>query len=139
MTASIVLIIIFWGIFGLVERLALFYGSPLQTIFAFLAWTALIFLPLTVLILWGKEGKNSFKISKWVWFWTFIAVLSDLLAILALRFALLRSPAGIVIAATAVYPIITIILSAIFLKEKISKWQYGGVGIVCLGLFLLSL
>jgi transporter family protein len=139
MRLFVALIIIFWGCWNLFEKIALFYGTPWQTIFAFLIWTALLFLPFTIVALFKKQGKNGFKISKLVWFWIFLAVFTDLVALLAFRYSLLMGSTGIVVAATSVYPIVTIILSAIFLKEKISKWQYLGVGIVCLGLFLLSL
>ncbi len=139
MTFLMVLMVLFWGIWGFAEKLALFYGSPWQTLFAFLIWTAIIFLPFTIAMLWKKQGRSGFKINSRVWFWIFLAVLTDLIAVLALRYALLKNPTGIVIAVTAIYPIITVILSVFFLKERISKWQYFGIGIVCLGLFLLSI
>jgi len=135
----VILIVLFWGIWGFVEKLALFNGTPWQTLFAFLFWTALFFLPFTIIMLYRKQGWNGFKISRKVWFWIFFAVITDLLAVLAFRYALLKGPTGIIIAVTAVYPLVTVLLSRIFLKEKISKLQYTGVGIVCLGLFLLSL
>lgn len=139
MALLIILIIFFWGAWGLIEKIALFSGSPWQTLFAFLVWTAVLFLPFTVVMLWKKQGRKGFKISRWVWFWIFLAVSTNLIAVLILRYALLKNPAGIVIAVTAVYPIITVMLSVVFLNEKISKWQYFGIGIVCLGLFLLTI
>lgn len=139
MTLLITLIVFFWGIWGFVEKLALFYGSPWQTLFSFLVWTAALFLPFTVIMLFKKQGRAGFKINHWVWIWIFLAVSTDLLAVLALRYAFLAGSTGIVMAVTAIYPIITAILSVMFLKEKISKWQYLGIGIVCLGLFLLSI
>jgi len=138
MAFLIILIVFFWGIWGFVEKFALFYGSPWQTMFAFLVCTAVLFLPFTVIMLLKKQGRVGFKINHWVWIWIFLAVFTDLLAVLALRFAFLNGATGIVIAVTAIYPIITAILSVMFLNEKISKWQYFGIGIVCLGLFLLS-
>ncbi len=139
MAILIILIIVFWGIWGFAEKVALLSGSPWQTLFAFLFWTAVFFLPFTVIMLWKKQGRGGFKILPPIWIWIFVAVLSDLVAVLALRYALLKGPTGVVIAVTAVYPIITVALSVFFLKEKISKWQYIGILIVCSGLFLLSL
>lgn len=139
MAFLITLIIIFWGIWGFAEKIALLNGLPLQTLFAFLVWTAILFLPFTIIMLWKKQGKTGFKISKGVWLWIFFAVITDLAAVFALRYALLESSTGIVIATTAIYPIITAILSVIFLKEKLSKWQYAGILTVCVGLFLLSI
>jgi len=138
MAVLIISIIIFWGVWGFFEKLALLSGSPWQTLFAFLFWTAVLFLPFTILMLWKKQGRAGFKIVPSVWAWIFIAVLSDLVAVLALRYALLSGPTGIVIAVTAIYPIVTALLSVIFLKEKISRWQYLGIIIICVGLFLLS-
>ncbi len=139
MWVLIALIIIFWGAVGFVEKLALLSGAPWQTLFAFLFWTALLFSPFAIIMLYKKQGWNGFKISRRVWFWIFFAVITDLLAVSAFRYALLKGPTGIVVAVTAIYPLITVFLSRIFLKEKISKWQYTGVMILCLGLFLLSL
>jgi transporter family protein len=139
MWVLVILIVLFWGVWGFVEKLALLSGTPWQTLFTFLFWTALLFLPFTLTMLYKKQGWKGFKISRWVWFWIFFAVITDLLAVLAMRYALLRGPTGIIIAVTAIYPLVTVILSRIFLKEKMSDWQYAGVGIVCLGLFLLSL
>lgn len=139
MTFLAILIIFFWGVWGLFEKLALMSGSPLQTLFAFLCWTTALFLPFAIFMLWKKQGKTGFKIPLKIWIWIFIAVLSDLVAVFALRFALLKSPAGIVLAVTAIYPIVTAILSVLVLREKISKWQYVGIFIICIGLFLLSL
>jgi len=68
-----------------------------------------------------KQGKAGFKISHQVWFWIGIADLSDLTAVLAIRFALLQEPAGIVAAVISSYPIITALLSQKFFKEKITK------------------
>lgn len=132
-------VILMWGIWGLAEKMALFNGNPWQTLFAFLAWSAVVFTPAAAYFLFKFHGKESFHINKWVWIWAFVAVLSNGLAVIAFRYALLRGGAGMVVALTAAYPVITAILSTIFLKESLGWVGYLGIILTCAGVYLISL
>jgi transporter family protein len=132
-------VIVMWGIWGIAEKMALFKGNPWQTLFAFLSWSALVFTPTVAYFLYKFHGKLGFQINKWVWLWAFIAVASNGLAVIAFRYALLREGAGMVVALTAAYPIMTAILSTIFLKESLGWVGYFGIILTCFGVYLISL
>ena len=132
-------VIVMWGIWGIAEKMALFKGNPWQTLFAFLSWSALVFTPTVAYFLYKFHGKLGFQINKWVWLWAFIAVASNGLAVIAFRYALLREGAGMVVALTASYPIMTAILSTIFLKESLGWVGYFGIILTCFGVYLISL
>jgi len=132
-------VIVMWGIWGIAEKMALFKGNPWQTLFAFLSWSALVFTPTVAYFLYKFHGKLGFQINKWVWLWAFIAVASNGLAVIAFRYALLREGAGMVVALTAAYTIMTAILSTIFLKESLGWVGYFGIILTCFGVYLISL
>src|SRR5262245_29088877 len=58
---------------------------------------------------------------------------------LALFAALKRGPASIVAPITALYPLVTILLSALVLRERMNRYQYCGVALALVAIFMLSL
>jgi drug/metabolite transporter (DMT)-like permease len=136
MKTEIFTTIVLWGIWGLTEKIALFSGTPYQTIFAFYVWTALLFLPFGLLMVWRKK---ELKISRRVWAWIFLAVMTDMAAMLCLRFALQGTLTGVVLATTASYPVIAAVLSKLFLDERITRTQFLGIILACVGVFIISI
>jgi transporter family protein len=134
----IAVVIIFWGLWGFAEKKALEHGTPWQTLFVSLAWKTIFSLPIITLTLYLNKGISGFSISKLVWFWMFVAVATNGVAIVLIRFALKKGGAGIIIALTSVYPIVTAILAFIFLNERLSFMQYAGIGITTLGVVFLD-
>lgn len=53
--------------------------------------------------------------------------------------ALAKAPASVVVSATSVFPIVTVILAAIFLKEKINIQQSVGLCLCVSGVYLMTL
>jgi len=135
----ILAVILTWGIWGFAEKMALGHGNPWQTLFAFLVCSAVAFTPIAAYFLYKFNGKTGFQINKWVWIWALVAVASNGLAVIAFRYAMLREGAGLVVALTAAYPIITAILSTVFLKESLGWVGYLGIILTCAGVYLISL
>ncbi len=134
----IIVIIICWGIWGFAEKMALQHGTPWQTLFASLALKTIFSLPIITLIFYFLSGSEGFFIEIPVWTWMFIAVLVNGVAIIFIRLALQRGGAGIIIALTATYPIVTTILAFVFLKENLALTQFLGIGIITLGVIFLN-
>jgi transporter family protein len=132
-------VILMWGVWGIAEKMALAHGNPWQTLFAFLVCSAVAFTPVAAYFLYKFNGKTGFQINKWVWIWALIAVATNGLAVIAFRYALLREGAGLVVALTAAYPIVTAIISTIFLKESLGWVGYLGIILTCAGVYLISL
>lgn len=73
---------------------------------------------------------------------TFISILGNFLMPLGLVFMYLafdRGPASLVSPVASTYPVLTIILAFIFLKEKVSKNQLFGILLTSLGIILTSI
>lgn len=134
----IAVVIICWGIWGFAEKMALRQGTPWQTLFVSLALKTFFSLPVIALIFYFIAGSQGFSIETSVWLWMLGAVLTNGVAIILIRFALQKGGAGIVVALTAVYPVVTAILAFIFLGEYLSAVQIAGVGITTLGVIFLN-
>lgn len=134
----IAIVIVFWGLWGFAEKKALEHGTPWQTLFVSLAWKTVFSLPVITLMLYFNEGSRGFSINKLVWFWMIISVLINGVAIILIRFVLLKRGAGIIIALTSIYPVVTAVLALIFLEEFLTTTQWTGIGITTLGAILLN-
>ena len=80
----------------------------------------------------SKRVYNVFS-NKWFCFQSFGEALGQITYV----FALSESPA-IAAPIIATYSVVSVILSRIFLKEKLSKIQYGIIGIEMIAMFILS-
>ncbi len=134
----IAVVVVFWGIWGFAEKKALQYGTPWQTLFVSLIWKTIFSFPVITLMLFLNKGISGFSISNLVWLWMLVAVLTNGVAIVLIRFALKKGGAGMVIALTSVYPVVTAVLAFIFLKENLTLMQYLGIGITTAGVAFLD-
>lgn len=138
LTILIAIVVICWGIWGFAEKMALRHGTPWQTLFVSLVFKTVFSLPVIILIFYQTAGPEGFFIKMPVWFWMFIAVFTNGVAIIFIRFVLRKQDAGITIALTAIYPIVTTILAFIFLQEYLTINQFAGIGITTFGVILLN-
>jgi len=135
----IAIVIVGWGVWGFAEKKALQHGNPWQTLFASLVLKTVFSLPVITLIFYFLAGIQGFSIKQSVWLWMLLAVFMNGIAIILLRFALQRGGAGVIIALTAAYPIVTAILAFIFLREHLALTQLFGIGITTAGVMFLNL
>ena len=126
--------IIFWGFWGFFSKLAvskigfhagLYYAI---TLFAFIA-TYLFFTKQLFPFNFGSQGI----------LFALLAGVSGGTATIFLYLLLGKNPAGLVVAITALYPIVTLILSMIFLKETLTLPQTIGFALAMLALVLMNL
>lgn len=126
--------IIFWGLWGFFSKLAvskigfqagLYYSI---TLFAFIA----TYLFITSQLLPLKTDSNGI-------FFALFAGISGGIASILLYFLLKENPAGLVIAITALYPVVTLILSMFFLKETLTVQQTVGFILALVALVLMNL
>lgn len=138
LTLLILIVIVCWGIWGFAEKMALRHGTPWQTLFVSLVFKSIFSLPVIFLVFYLIAGPGGFSIKYSVWLWMLGAVFTNGVAIILIRFALQRWGAGIVIALTSAYPVVTTALAFIFLGESLSLAQIFGVGITTLGVIFLE-
>jgi uncharacterized membrane protein len=126
------LYILLLGALGVTTKVALRHISWQEVIL----WTAVVyaFIAIGMLLL----GQVSFHLNAG----TFPAIVSGILAstaLIALYIALGRGDAGVVIPVGSAYPVVTLILAAIFLAEPITAVRAGGALLVIGGVVLISL
>lgn len=130
------LIIITWGIWGFLGKYALKYVNIsslvlLETIWAILFQFVLIFL----LFYWkGKFQLNSTGILL-----TMLTAFFSMLGLVLFYFTLSKTKVSVLVPLTALYPVITVILSFVFLKEKVTLVQGIGIALAVVAGVLLSI
>jgi drug/metabolite transporter (DMT)-like permease len=131
-------IIVSWGIWAFAEKKALHYGSPWQTLFASLLIKTVIALPILAFFLRTRGGPAGFAIGGRVWFWMLVALITNGVAIVILRFIFQKGGMGKAIALAETYPIVTTLLALVFLGETVTLQQSLGILVTIGGIYLIS-
>ena len=131
----IILVIIFWGVWGVFGKIATKYNHEYSVI----ALSYLIY-PLTSLILFFLIRHEKIKIS-----WDFrslsficLAAGSAILGTAFYYIALAKGNTAIVVSLCALYPAITLIFALFVLNEKLTLQQIIGIAVILIGIFLIS-
>lgn len=100
-----------------------------------IVWTTIVYIIISVTMLAAGQAKVGFGAG------TVAAVASGVLAstaLVAFYIALGRGEASTVVPFTSVYPIVTLVLSALVLAEKITPLKGAGALVVVLGVVMIS-
>ena len=130
--------IVLWGAWGLVSKVAsngvdayvnqLLYTAGLAPLMVFVAWTV-----------W-KRGKGESKEghARGV-FWAFLTGILGGVGNLAFFQALVTGgKASVVAPVTALFPMVTVLLAMVFLKERLGPTQWVGLSLAFVAIYLLS-
>ena len=129
------LAIVMWGFWGFFGKVAL--DKKMAAISILLAETmisALVAIPVFVTMSMASHGQLS-QTS-----WNIYGLLSGAVLAIGLLFyylALAEGHVSVVVPLTATYPLISVLLSLVFLGERPTLWQWIGVAFVILGAILL--
>jgi transporter family protein len=133
----LILIAFLWGIWGLGGKIAVKYYGNYWTTFIINVISA----PLAIFILgpylWMKKISFSYN-AKGMWALigaTIAAILGGLIYYRLLN----RLPVSLVVAASSIYPLFTVLLAYIFLGEVLLWYQYIGIFLIVGGVILLGL
>jgi len=130
--------IVLWGAWGLVSKVAsngvdayvnqLLYTAGLAPLMVFVAWTV-----------WKRSaGESKAGRSKGV-FWAFLTGILGGVGNLAFFQALVTGgKASVVAPVTALFPMVTVLLAMVFLKERLGRVQWVGLGLAFVAIYLLS-
>jgi len=130
--------IVLWGAWGLVSKVAsngvdvyanqLLYTVGLAPLMVFVAWTVHKRSPEE-----KAEGRRTGI------FWAFLTGILGGLGNLAFFQALVKGgEASIVSPVTALFPMVTVILAVMFLKERLGRMQWAGLALAFVAIYLLS-
>lgn len=131
-----ILAFISWGLWAFFIKLAEKHFS-VSNIFVWYGLFYFIFtFILSFLFLKNEINRNIFNI--WVIF-IVIAGLTASLANLFFYYALSKGNASVIVPLTALYPLVTIILSLVILKERVTSYQIIGIIFALIAGILLSI
>ncbi|WP_430885200.1 EamA family transporter [Fusibacter sp. JL216-2] len=128
-------VILTWGLWGIIEKKILSYTDTASFLLVYTVLQSLINIPLYYFVM--KSNDQIFVLKKEVIIFSVLLILILAVGDFAHAELLRKGTAGRVISLTSVYPIITMILSAVFFKEIITIRSFGGVILICLGLILV--
>ena len=127
------LCIFWWGIFGFLSKIGSDKLPPRQVQIWFTFGTFPLLIP-TLLRSRLKVGTDKLGVTYGV-LTGFLAGIGNL----ALFAALEDGKASIVGPVTTLYPLVSVILAVIVLKERTNRWQFIGVILAVAAIFILSL
>jgi drug/metabolite transporter (DMT)-like permease len=122
-----------WGIFGFLAKIASRGLSAAEMQVLFLFGT----LPLMVSALL-RARTNTSRDAKGVVYALLTGVVASL-GNVSYFAALRRGPASVISPATALYPLVSVALAAIVLREKVNRLQRAGIGLALVAIVLLSI
>jgi len=130
--------IVLWGVWGLVSKIAsdgvdvyanqLLYTVGLAPLMVFVGWTVYRHSP--------REDATARR--KGV-FWAFLTGILGGLGNLAFFQALVKGGAASIVApVTALFPMVTVLLAVVFLRERLGRMQWAGLALAFVAIYLLS-
>jgi transporter family protein len=123
-----------WGVWGLIAKVAVELTSPYQnqvvsTIGLLLALT--LFAGSKTLGVGGSKRRGAF--------WAFVTGLCGGIGNVALYLSFSHGgKASIVVPLSGVYPLVSVVLALVFLREKLNRVQMAGIGLALVALILLN-
>jgi len=125
--------LIFWGIWGVVTKVALI-NSEWYHYYVYGSVVTFIAVGILSLVFRDKLSIGFTDIK--------VILLASLLGVLGYIFFVLAMNSGkasIVVPLTALYPVITVILGVLLLKESVSTTQWIGIALAIIAIILISL
>jgi len=124
--------LILWGLWAFFPKLSLKYISPASSVF----FEAVGVFVVGLLVAWRLGGGIEFHPRG-----ALFAVLTGVFGTIGLYFffsAVKEGPISVISAITALYPLVTVILAALFLGERLGIQQMLGIFFALVAAFLLS-
>ncbi len=102
-------------------------------------WESRLVGPLLLVIL-ARPARQSIKLpERSAWKWVLAVGIIDTLAFLSYTIGVAQSgETGVVAVLSSLFSAVTIVLARIFLKEKLAPSQWAGIGLILLGIGLVS-
>lgn len=130
----LILATILWGIWGIADKLALEQAHPFTVQWMY-AVPYLVTIPLFFLLGFRTQPETNFNTT--AFFWTIVASVSAILALLLMLFAMRSQPASLAVAITAAYPLVTMFIAVLLKMETFSVQKLFGVVLIIGGLVVL--
>ena len=132
--------IVLWGTWGLVSKIAsagvgayanqLLYSIGIVPLLAFAAWTV-----------WKRrsEASETREARRIGVFWAFLTgILGGVGNLVFFQAMVVGGKASVVAPVTALFPVVTVLLALIFLKERLGRVQWLGLALAFVAVYMLS-
>ncbi len=131
-----ILILLAWGLWGFFGKYALKYISPLSLILFETIGAIIVQIVVLIFLFYSKQkfDTNATGISI-----AMLVAIFGVLGTILFFFTLSKTKASILVPLTALYPVITVLLSFILLKEKVDLVQGIGIVLAVVASVLLSI
>jgi len=129
-----IVVIILWGIWAFLFKA----GVEQIGIKEALIWNNSIAIVISILVITFLLPQTTLRIHKGA-FYVMIATAFGITGSIIWYIVLEKEKASLIVPFTALYPLITVVLSAVFLKEKITVANWIGIILALIAGFLLSL
>ena len=131
-----ILILLAWGLWGFLGKYALKYISPLSLILFETIGAIIVQIVVLIFLFYSKQkfDTNATGISI-----AMLVAIFGVLGTILFFFTLSKTKASILVPLTALYPVITVLLSFILLKEKVDLVQGIGIVLAVVASVLLSI
>lgn len=127
--------IVCWGSWSLTQKVATRHMSPMMLqIVAAYVYSAVA--PIFFLYIKATGARSDWNVSGVLW--TVLACVLITIGGLSFSTVVQRAPVHTVVGFTSVYPVLTFVLSAIFLGESVTLMKLLGVAVIVAGVVLLS-
>ncbi len=137
LVSCVVACLVFWGVFGIFDKLSQSYVLPLNGFLVSSAIRGALCIFIVPLLLRKVRASDMSSPRMWAWTWSS----SSCLAIGNMGFvmALPLVPTGYLIIVTACYPMVMYIGAVCFLSEKLNYLRFTGIALVIAGLAVAEL
>ncbi|HMP53171.1 MAG TPA: EamA family transporter [Candidatus Melainabacteria bacterium] len=136
LNAAVFSTLVFWGIWGVFDKLALKHGPPVLVLIAINSLAPLM--PLFLLFFIYRLDAIA-SLSAEVFGWTFLAGLSYFVSMLLYLWVLNKTEASLILGLTSSYPIVLQFFSHLFLGEPLVPMRIAGSILVALGIVVMGL
>ncbi|MBX9948603.1 MAG: DMT family transporter [Candidatus Obscuribacterales bacterium] len=125
---TLLLVNLLWGCKGILEKLSLEHGKPLEVYLAETITTLILLGPVLTFFIW-RGYKPALK-NKHLWKYTGLSELSLAIGGWSYLMALSMAPAGYVVTITSTYPLVMYVIAIFVLKEKLSLMRLAGLACI---------
>lgn len=124
--------LVFWGLWGFFSKMA---AKDLSA-WAIFLYEIPVYVVLAGVILWGWRPELAAPRGG-----VGMAALAGLcggLGLVCFLQALTAKPAAVVVPLTSLYPVLTALLGVVILREQLTLWQWLGIGLAVIAVWLLT-
>lgn len=129
--------ILAWGSWGVLDKKALNNLSVLE-MWLYKIIVDIVILPFIIYFILKKNNDMKLSLDKESIILCIISAIVCIIAELAFINLIKYNPVGWTVSITSVYPIVTVMLGIVILKESINIKQIIGSLIICFGLYLIN-